>query len=612
LRVVNAGGPKINAAEMQFALEQTAGAVMLRVSGHAKMLGIEINPRRLVNGSLSFLALAAIIALFFAYRSHPQHLVAHNVPASIEHLPYYAFCSFYRMLAAYIIALLFSIIYGMAAARGGLYERILIPAIDIAQSVPVVGFFPAAVFFFVALTHGSRLGVEMAAVFLIFTSQAWNMALGVYEAVKTIPDDSREALESFGARGWLRFKRLLMPASVPKLVYNSILSWVAGWYFLIACEIITAGPATYRLPGLGSFLWEASEKGRNFDLAAGLLTLFAIIVLMDMIVWQPLSTWAEKFRYEFAASSGAVQSLGMFDALSGVGPAVTRAIRSILVPPISLIASTLKALPRGPQLSPQQSKRAGQIMRTLVIGAIVIFTAWVLGRGLVALIRTLSQPWPSDARQIPAAILASTIRMTIAYAISLAWTVPCALAASESPRFNRILSPIAEIVGSMPATALFPVIVAAFIQVTGGMNAASIVLILTGMQWYLLFNLLAGVNQVPEDLKEAARAFGLSRYARWRKLILPAVMPSLITGSITAWGGGWNALILSEYFTYNNRTYQVIGIGSLLDAATYSKSGSGVMILLSLLSMIAVVLLLNRLMWRPLYNLAAERYRLDY
>ena len=254
------------------------------------------------------------------------------------------------MLAAYIIALIFSIIYGMAAARGGLYERILIPAIDIAQSVPVVGFFPAAVYFFVALAHGSRLGVEMAAVFLIFTSQAWNMALGVYEAVKTIPEDSKDAIESFGGRGWLKFKRLLLPASVPKLVYNSILSWVAGWYFLIACEIITVGPASYRLPGLGSFLWEAAEKGRTFDLATGLLTLLAIIVAMDMIVWQPLSTWAEKFKYEFAASSGAVQSLGMFDALSGVGPAVTRALRSILVPPMQMIGRAIEALPRGPQL----------------------------------------------------------------------------------------------------------------------------------------------------------------------------------------------------------------------------------------------------------------------
>ncbi|MGD0117737.1 MAG: ABC transporter permease subunit [Candidatus Binatus sp.] len=575
------------------------------------MFGLKINPRRLVNGTLSFLALAAIIALFFAYRSHAQHLIPHNVPISIRHLPYYAFCSFYRMLAAYVIALIFSIIYGMAAARGRLYERILIPAIDIAQSVPVVGFFPAAIYFFVSLTHGSRLGIEMAAVFLIFTSQAWNMALGVYEAVKTIPDDSREALETFGGHGWLRFKRLLLPASVPKLVYNSILSWVAGWYFLIACEIITAGPANYKLPGLGSFLWEASEKGRNFDLAAGLLTLLAIIVAMDMIVWQPLSTWAEKFKYEFAASSGAAQSLGMFDALSGVGPAVTRALRTVLVPPIRLIGRTLDALPRGPKLSPEQARRVNAIVQTLVIGTIVIFSAWALARGFFALIRTLSEPWPSDAEQIPEAILLSTIRMTVAYAISLAWTVPCALAASESARFNRIVSPIAEIVGSMPATALFPIIVAAFIEFTGGMNVASVVLILTGMQWYLLFNLLAGINQVPEDLKEASRSFGLSRFARWRKLILPAVTPSLITGSITAWGGGWNALILSEYFVYKNQTYQVLGIGSLLDAATY-KSGNGVMILLSLLSMIAVVLLLNRVVWRPLYNLAAERYRLDY
>jgi NitT/TauT family transport system permease protein len=571
----------------------------------------EINTRRLINGSLSFLALSAIIALFFAYRSHAQHLIPHNVPVTIRHLPYYAFCSFCRMLAAYVIALVFSIIYGMAAARGGLYERILIPAIDIAQSVPVVGFFPAAVYFFVALAHGSRLGVEMAAVFLIFTSQAWNMALGVYEAVKTIPEDSKDAIESFGGRGWLKFERLLLPASVPKLVYNSILSWVAGWYFLIACEIITVGPASYRLPGLGSFLWEAAEKGRTFDLAAGLLTLLAIIVLMDTIVWQPLSTWAEKFKYEFAASSGAVQSLGMFDALSGVGPAVTRGLRSILLPPMRMIGRAIAALPRGPELSLEQSKRVAAIVRTLIIGSIVIFLTWALMRGFVALVRTLSQPWPSDAKQIPEAILLSTLRMTLAYAISLAWTVPCALAASENARFNRILSPIAEIVGSMPATALFPVIVAAFIQFTGGMNIASIVLILTGMQWYLLFNLLAGINQVPEDLKEAARAFGLSRFARWRKLILPAVTPSLITGSITAWGGGWNALILSEYFVYKNQTYQVLGIGSLLDAATY-KSGNGVMILLSLLSMIAVVLTLNRLMWRPLYNLATERYRLDY
>src|SRR5260370_22666060 len=331
------------------------------------------------------------------------------------------------MRGGYVFAVVFAIAYGMMAARGRLWERVMIPAVDIAQSVPGVGFFPAAVYFFVALAHGSRLGVEMAAVFLIFTSQAWNMALGVYEAVKTIPEDSKDAIESFGGRGWLRFKRLLLPASVPKLVYNSILSWVAGWYFLIACEIITVGPASYRLPGLGSFLWEAAEKGRTFDLATGLLTLPAIIVLTDMIVWQPRSTWSEKFRYEFAASSDAARAPGRVVALRGVGPAITRALRAILVPPIRLIGRTLRAGAQHEILSPEQSKRVAAIVRIVVITSILIFFAFVVGRRLVALIRTLSEPWPSDVRMIPEAIAFSTFRMIVAYLISLAWTVPVAL-----------------------------------------------------------------------------------------------------------------------------------------------------------------------------------------
>jgi NitT/TauT family transport system permease protein len=223
-----------------------------------------------------------------------------------------------------VLALIFSIVYGLLAARGRAWERVMMPAIDVAQSVPVIGFFPAAIYFFVALAHGSRFGVEMAAVFLIFTSQAWNMAIGVFESVRTLPNDSLEALSAFGATGWLRLKRLLLPACVPKLVYNSILSWVAGWYYLIACEIIAVGPAHYELPGLGSFLMKSADKGRTGELIAGLLTLLAIIILMDGIVWQPLSEWAEKFRYEFAASSEPMAPLGMLAALGSVGPAFLR------------------------------------------------------------------------------------------------------------------------------------------------------------------------------------------------------------------------------------------------------------------------------------------------
>lgn len=568
--------------------------------------------RRLLGATISFLLLAAIVALFFAYRDRAV-LLRHPVPSreTFAHLPYYAWCSFYRMLAAYVIALAFSIPYGMLAARSRFWERILIPAVDIAQSVPVIGFFPAAIYFFVALAHGSRFGVEMAAVFLIFTSQAWNMVLGVYESVKTIPADSMEALDAFGLSGWLKFKRLLMPACVPKLVYNSILSWVAGWYFLIACEIITVGPISYRLPGLGSFLMEAADRGEWIALAMGLLTLLGVIVAMDIVVWQPLTAWSEKFRYEFAAAPSPAAAVGTMAALGAIGPAATRTIRVIFRPLGRAISAAAAALP-APRLDRNPAaRRTARVVRYFLAASFTIFIAYAIGAGLVALGRALLRPWPVEARQIPLATLASTMRMVAAYAISLAWTLPCALWASESPRFSRILNPVAEIVGSIPATALFPLIVVFVIQVTGGMNLASILLILTGMQWYLLFNLLAGVSQIPEDLKEAARGFGLSRFATWRKLVLPAVAPSLITGSLTAWGGGWNALILSEYFQYQGHIYKVTGLGALLDEATY-HTGNSVMILLSLLSMVLVVLVLNRLVWRRLYEIATERYRLDY
>jgi NitT/TauT family transport system permease protein len=570
-----------------------------------------IRARHLINGTLSFLALAAILALFFAYRRHGVPLPKPRLSVSLGQLPYYAFCSYYRMLAAYTVALIFSLVYGPMAASSRTAERVLLPAIDIAQSVPVVGFFPAAIYFFVAVAHGGRLGVELAAIFLIFTSMAWNMALGVFESVRTIPADSLEALEAFGTSRWLRLRRLILPACVPKLVYNSILSWMAGWYFLIACEIITAGPAHYQLPGLGSFLMSAADKGRSGEMAAGLLVLLAIIVLMDAIVWEPLSNWAEKFRYEFAASSEPMRSLGMLDALSAVGPAITRLTRSLLRPLFKVIRWAFSSRPPFNPAAYPGIVRVASYARVAALTACAVLLVYALANGMIALVRTLLEPWPATSKLIPAATGFSILRLLAAYLISLAWTVPCAIAASESQRFARRLTPIAEIIGSIPATALFPLIVVFVIRITGGMNLASILLILTGMQWYLLFNLLAGVSQIPADLKEAARAFGLSRVATWRKLTIPSMIPSLLTGSITAWGGGWNALILSEYFVYRGQTYQVFGLGALLDDATY-QTGSGVMTLLTLLAMVLVVVLLNRLVWRRFYDVATERYKIDY
>jgi len=573
----------------------------------------KINLRQAAAGLLSFIVLAAVVALFFAFHRRELVLRLHRprLHVSARALPYYAFCSFARMTVAYVISIVFSLIYGLLAGRSRAWERVLIPAIDIAQSVPVVGFFPAAIYFFVALAHGHRIGVEMAAVFLIFTSQAWNLALGVYESVRTIPVDSMEALDAFGASEWLRLKRLVLPACVPKLVYNSILSWVTGWYYLIACEIITAGPAHYVLPGLGSYLMTASDKGRTGEIIAGMAVLLAIIIGMDALVWQPLSIWAEKFRYEFAASTEPIAALGMLEVLGRAGPAMLRLIRGLFRPVFRVVRQGFASVrPFDPGRYPA-ARRVAKAARMGLLAALVLLFGYAVIDGAIALIRTLAEPWPAEVREIPLATGASLLRIIAAYAISLAWTIPCAIAASDNQSFARRLAPIAEIVGSMPATALFPLIVLFVIRVTGGMNFASILLILTGMQWYLLFNLLAGVSQIPADLKEAARSFGLSRFATWRKLTLPAVVPSLLTGSITAWGGGWNALILSEYFVFRNQTYKVFGLGAMLDEATY-QSGNGLMILLTLLSMVLVVILLNRLIWRRLYDIATERYRIDY
>jgi NitT/TauT family transport system permease protein len=386
---------------------------------------------------------------------------------------------------------------------------------------------------------------------------------------------------------------------------------VAGWYFLIACEIITAGPVNYKLPGLGTFLMEAANKGRVGELIGGLAMLLAVIVAMDICVWQPLSVWAEKFRYEFAATSEPMGSLSMAHVIGGLGLAFGRAIHARLSP---ILRSLQDAWEMRPTLSAGARARLARITNAARLGLLAAMLALFLygcAAGILALFRALAAPWPAEAKLIPAATAASFLRLSIAYLISLAWTLPCALWAVDSPRFNRAIAPFAEIAGSMPATALFPLVVVLVIKATGGMNLASVLLILTGMQWYLLFNLLAGTRQVPADLKEVARSFGLTRFATWRKLTLPALLPSLITGSITAWGGGWNALILSEYFVYHDHIYQVLGLGALLDSATF-QTNNGVMILLSLLSMILAVMALNRLVWRRLYSFAMERYKLDY
>lgn len=548
-------------------------------------------------------AIAALgVAMLLASRYHRVPGAAPLADVELAQLPYFAFRSVLRLVVAYVGSFVFALSYGYAAASSKRAEKILLPILDILQSVPVVGFFPVAVAFFVAIAPGLA-GVELASTFLIFTGMAWNMAFGVFEGLTTIPSDAVDAIDSFGVRGSQRATKLLFPSVIPRLVPNSIISWAGGWYFLISCEIFSAGADRHTLPGLGSFLQRTMDEGRLRDNLLGVLTLVAVVVAFDLLLWRPLSTYAERFKYELTASSARDENAVLEWWLRAKAP---RAVRRALARPMRALArGGLKAWTGTLGRSAATRSWTGRAFALAGLALVAILVVELVR----ALVNVASSPWPAEARRVPLAVLASFGRLLVAYVIALAWTIPVAIWAGQRPRAAHLLTPIAEIGASVPAVALFPIMVVVLIGWIG-VNGAAIALVLTGMQWYLLFNLLSGVTSIPEDLKEATRSLGMSRRQRWARLVLPAIAPAAVTGSITGWGGGWNALIVSEQIKYGGQTYNAFGIGQLLDDAT--NKPDNVLLGLSLVAMIAAVVVLNRLVWRRLYAWAAERFKIEY
>ncbi len=556
---------------------------------------------------LPFAAVAAMLALV-ALALGPAHVVqlaarAARAPSELRDLPAAAAWSLLRLFLAYLASLGFAWAVAYPAATRPRSARVLLPLLDIGQSVPVLGFFPAAIFLFVTLLGGGRLAFELASVFLVFTSQVWNMAFGIYESLSTIPPDLRLAARSLGLQGGLELQRLLIPACIPRLVYNSIVSWSNGWYFLIASEILTVGHVNYTLPGLGSLLSQALAQGRLSIAAVALATIILLVLVLDFVVWRPLSRWAERFGYQTGADEGAAPSAFQSVLPNLALPLVVRVSRALL-----LLRRWLPAPPWD---------RAGRATRDFFVGSWP-WLRWPLSAALIvmalaalwATVAVLLPPWPAEARRLPLALGLSTLRVLAAYLLALAWVVPVALWASESRVWSARLSLLAQVGASIPATAFFPVLVALLVGRFGGMEAVSVLLALTGMQWYLLFNFLSGVRGVPQDLRESLRSMGLGRGAIYRKLVLPVALPSLVTGSVAAWGGGWNALILSEYVVFRERSYEVTGVGALIDRATY-VTGDRTLLLLSVAALVITVVLINRLIWQRLYSHVNKRYQLE-
>lgn len=533
----------------------------------------------------------------------------------------YSSYSLLRMTIALVISYAFAVTYGVAAARNKKAEKVLMPVLDILQSVPILGFFPAAIFFFIALFHHSWFGVELAAVFLIFTSQAWNLAFAVYESVSSIPADLDEAAGSFSLKGWRKFRMLYVPASVPKLIYNGILSWSTGWYYLVAAEMITIGSQQFKLQGIGSYLAEATYAGDYQGTVMGLAVLVTIILLVDIVLWRPLRHYANRFRYESVSSDEERQAthdqritwlrshLTLLHVKTPTGLA-----SMITTSRFRPIAATVKLAAEEPKIL-QRHRKLVLAVASVCIVAVLIITSEAFLAGLISIPASISndlkkQEIISAASQIPAALGASMLRLLAAYLLSIAWILPLALKISGKPRsFGGSIFTM-EILASLPATALFPLIVLGTMNLPGGLQLTSIILTMTGMQWYLLFNILGGVKSIPSDLVEVSKTYRITGFQKLRKFVFPAILPTFITGSITAWGGGWNALVLSEYITFNKQTLSVLGIGSLMNKAAYDI-GNISLLMIIITVMVCTVVGLNRLVWKRLYKITFSKYRLD-
>jgi NitT/TauT family transport system permease protein len=524
-----------------------------------------------------------------------------------RNLPRYAALSTLRMTVAYVISLVFSLAYARVAAGSRNAERLMLPVLDILQSVPILSFMPGVVLGLAALFPGRTIGLELAAVILIFTSQAWNLAFSFHQSLLTIPRELSEAAAVYRLGFWRRFTRLELPSGVIPLLQNSMMSWAGGWFFLMASEQFTLGDKNLRLPGLGSFLAGAAEKGDYRALGLGLATLVFIIVLLDQMLWRPLVAWSDRFKFE--QSGGEAPTSMVYDALRG--SLLVRATGAALAPAFRWIdrAFSPSATPRGAVVA--RGPRNAYALRAMhVLGglAALLLLAIILRAG-VAAVTVVASVHADEWRLVVVSAGATLLRTTIALILAAVWTIPVGVAIGMSPRWSQRMQPLVQIAASVPATAVFPVLLLGLLAVPGGLNVAAVALMLLGTQWYVLFNVIAGATAIPSDLKEAAITYRVTGWRRWKTLILPAIFPYIVTGMITATGGAWNASIVSEYVTFAGKKQATTGLGALIARA--ADQGNFALLLAGTLTMSAIVIAGNRLVWRRLYRLAESRFRLD-
>jgi NitT/TauT family transport system permease protein len=548
--------------------------------------------------------LAILYALFASGRIWfaPFTPVA-NISSSPRALPLYAAYSLVRIAIAYVLSLLFALVYGLAAAKSERAAKILLPLLDILQSIPVLSFLPGVMLAMVALFPGRQLGLELGSVLLIFTGQAWNIAFSFYASLKGIPRELNEAARLYRFSAWQQFTQLELPFAAIGLVWNSMMSVAGGWFFLMACEMFVLGTRDFRLPGLGSYLQVAAGAGDTRAILWGMAAMIAVIVLLDQLVWRPAIAWSDKFKFETVEGT-APQSL-VLTVLRRSG-ALATLYRTTIYPVEERVtrAFALKKL-AGSAGKPPSRNVFKQWLARATAAVVLAALGWLAYRALA----TVAQLGGRELIFLARDAAFTFLRVNAALLLGALWAVPAGVWIGTTPWVAKVAQPLVQVAASVPATALFPVLLLLLIHAGGGMGLAAMALMLLGTQWYILFNVIAGAMAIPTDLKEASSVFQFKRWERWRRLILPAIFPYLVTGMVTASGGAWNASIVAEYFHFQGKTLSVRGLGAAISSAT--DSGNLPVLLAATMVMSVIVVTMNRTLWQRLYRLAATRFKLE-
>jgi NitT/TauT family transport system permease protein len=578
------------------------------VEQHAELLrgGVWHPPRANWRDLVALLLLVTIILLIGSgARQMLAPLTAAQQPEislSPGALPAYALRTTMRMLAALMASLLFTFTYGTAAAKSRRAEAVLIPLLDVLQSVPVLGYLSFTVVFFVSLFPDRALGVELAAIFAIFTSQAWNMAFSFFQSLRTIPHDLDEASRGFRFSGWQRFWRLEVPFAMPGLIWNTMMSMSGGWFFVVASEAIAVGDLHVALPGIGSYVARAVEER---DLAAvgwAIVAMTVTIFIYDQLMFRPLVAWADKFRYEQTAAAIVPRSW-IIDLLrrtsllrsagESIGAATQAVARARLSPPSLLPARAAQVLP------PALLDAAWYALVVLAIA----YLGWKLLQFAGA-----ELSW-TDVTEAASNGGITLLRVAVLIVLATLIWVPLGVAIGLRPRVAEKVQPVAQFLAAFPANLLFPVAVYLIVRFQLSPVIWLSPLMILGTQWYILFNVIAGASAFPTDFREAATAFRIGGWRWWRNVILPGIFPYYVTGAITASGGAWNASIVSEVVNWGPTRLNGSGLGAYI--AQMTEAGDYPRIALGIATMSVLVVATNRLLWRPLYAYAERRTRLD-